>query len=70
LTCASGFALFPATALEPDELVRLADAALYEAKAGGRGGAAVFEARAERPAPLRPVIALATQMPVLDRLRA
>ena len=70
LTCASGFALFPATALEPDELVRLADAALYEAKAGGRGGAAVFEARAERPAPLRPIIALAPQMPVLDRLRA
>ena len=46
LTCACGFALFPSTAVEPDELVRLADAALYRAKAGGPGGAAVFEARA------------------------
>ena len=33
LTGACGFALFPASAAEPDELVRLADAALYRAKA-------------------------------------
>ena len=46
LTCACGFALFPSSAAEPDELVRLADGALYRAKATGRGGAAVFDARA------------------------
>jgi predicted signal transduction protein with EAL and GGDEF domain len=50
LTCACGFALFPACAAEPGELVRLADAALYRAKASGQGGAAVFNARAERTA--------------------
>ena len=50
LTCACGFALFPSTAAEPDELVRLADAALYRAKASGPGGAAVFDARAGRTA--------------------
>jgi predicted signal transduction protein with EAL and GGDEF domain len=50
LTCASGFALFPSNAVEPDEMVRLADAALYRAKASGPGGAAVFDARAGRTA--------------------
>jgi diguanylate cyclase (GGDEF)-like protein len=50
LTCASGFALFPSCAAEPSELVRLADAALYRAKASGPGGAAVFNARAGRTA--------------------
>jgi predicted signal transduction protein with EAL and GGDEF domain len=50
LTCACGFALFPLSAAEPDELVRLADAALYRAKASGPGGAAVFNARAQRTA--------------------
>jgi diguanylate cyclase (GGDEF)-like protein len=50
LTCACGFALFPAFAADPDELVRLADAALYRAKAGGPGHVAVFDARAERAA--------------------
>ncbi len=48
LTSACGFALFPASAAEPGELVRLADAALYRAKAAGAGGAAVFDARAGR----------------------
>ncbi|HEY1452171.1 MAG TPA: diguanylate cyclase [Roseiarcus sp.] len=43
LTGACGFALFPSSAAEPDELVRLADAALYRAKAVGRGGVAVFD---------------------------
>ncbi|HSV01112.1 MAG TPA: diguanylate cyclase [Roseiarcus sp.] len=47
LSCACGFALFPMSAADPDELVRLADAALYRAKAGGPGGAAVFEAAVE-----------------------
>jgi diguanylate cyclase (GGDEF)-like protein len=50
LTCACGFALFPSSAAEASELVRLADAALYRAKASGPGGAAVFDARAGRPA--------------------
>ncbi len=50
LSCACGFALFPSTAAEPDELVRLADAALYRAKARGPGGAAVFDTRAGRTA--------------------
>jgi diguanylate cyclase (GGDEF)-like protein len=47
LTGACGFALFPRSAGEPHELVRLADAALYRAKAIGRGGVAVFDPTAE-----------------------
>ena len=47
LTGACGFALFPSSAAEPDDLVRLADAALYRAKAMGRGGGVVFDATAE-----------------------
>jgi diguanylate cyclase (GGDEF)-like protein len=50
LTCACGFALFPSSAAEPDELVRLADAALYRAKAAGLGHVAVFDPRAGRTA--------------------
>jgi diguanylate cyclase (GGDEF)-like protein len=50
LTCACGFALFASCAAEPGELVRLADAALYRAKASGSGGAAVFDARTGRTA--------------------
>jgi diguanylate cyclase (GGDEF)-like protein len=50
LTCACGFALFPSTAAEPDELVRLADAALYRAKASGSADAAMFDTRAGRTA--------------------
>ena len=50
LSCACGFALFPSSAAEPSEFVRLADAALYRAKASGPGGAAVFDARAGRTA--------------------
>ena len=46
LTCACGFALFPSSAAGPDELVRLADAALYRAKANGPGHVAVFDPRA------------------------
>ncbi len=46
LSSACGFALFPSSASEPDELVRLADAALYRAKAVGRGGLAVLDAKA------------------------
>jgi diguanylate cyclase (GGDEF)-like protein len=50
LTGACGFALFPSSAAEPDELVRLADAALYRAKATGRGGVAVFDPAGENDA--------------------
>src|SRR5271165_294927 len=50
LSSACGFALFPSSAAEPDELVRLADAALYRAKTLGRGGVAVFDAKAESDA--------------------
>jgi diguanylate cyclase (GGDEF)-like protein len=53
LSCACGFALFPSTAAEPDELVRLADAALYRAKASGSGDAAMFDTRAGRTAASR-----------------
>jgi diguanylate cyclase (GGDEF)-like protein len=55
LSCACGFALFPSTAAEPDELVRLADAALYRAKASGSGNAAMFDTRAGRTAASRTV---------------
>jgi diguanylate cyclase (GGDEF)-like protein len=47
LTGACGFALFPSSATDADELVRFADAALYRAKAAGPGGVAVFDAKAE-----------------------
>ncbi len=86
LTCACGFALFPSSAAEPGELVRLADAALYRAKANGPGGAAVFDARAGRgavfedairrgvaeteAAPFRPIVDSATAIATLNRLRA
>jgi diguanylate cyclase (GGDEF)-like protein len=43
LSCACGFALFPSSAGGPSELVRLADAALYRAKATGCGAAVVDE---------------------------
>jgi diguanylate cyclase (GGDEF)-like protein len=84
LTCACGFALFPSSATEPDELVRLADAALYRAKAGGPGNAGVFDAGAGRTAALendlrraidgsegaRPFVDFATEAEALTRLRA
>jgi diguanylate cyclase (GGDEF)-like protein len=47
LTGACGFALFPSSAAEPNDLIRLADAALYHAKACGPGGVNVFDAAAE-----------------------
>lgn len=50
LTCACGFALFPSTGAEPDELVRQADAELYRAKASGPGHATMFDPGAGRTA--------------------
>ena len=46
LTSACGLALFPSSCAEPHDLVRVTDAALYQAKAIGHGGAVVFDARA------------------------
>jgi len=45
LSCACGFALFPLSASEQDELVRQADAALYRVKASGRASTAELDAR-------------------------
>ena len=48
LQCASGFALFPASADQADDLIRLADVALYKAKASGRGAFGVFDKNDEK----------------------
>lgn len=45
-----GVAIFPGDASEPDSLLAAADAALYEAKAGGRGIFRFFEAEAQKTA--------------------
>ena len=50
LQCASGFALFPVSADRADSLIRLADIALYRAKASGRGASCVFDKNDERAA--------------------
>jgi diguanylate cyclase (GGDEF)-like protein len=84
LTCACGFALFPSSAAEQDELVRQADAALYRAKASGRASTAEFDARTGGPAiekalpraaaqigvPFGPIADFATASAAPDRLRA
>ena len=51
LSCACGFALFPSSAAGPSDLVRLADAALYRAKASGCGAAVAESAGAGGAAP-------------------
>ena len=66
LTGACGFALFPACAHEPDELVRLADAALYRAKAIGRGGVAVFDRKAKSDAVGRAAPVVAPRLAAAD----
>ena len=43
LSAACGFALFPSSAADPSELVRLADAALYRAKAVGPANVTVLD---------------------------
>ena len=66
LTGACGFALFPSCAHEPDELVRLADAALYRAKAIGRGGVAVFDRKAKSDAVGRAAPVVAPRLAAAD----
>lgn len=84
LTCACGFALFPSSAEEQNELVRQADVALYRAKSTGRGCAAEPEtwtggaarekalprAVAQIGVPFGPIADLATGSAARDRLRA
>ena len=48
--CTSGFALFPASADQPDRLIRLADIALYRAKTRRRGDIGVFDVGDENAA--------------------
>jgi len=43
ISCSVGIAVFPADGQDLDELMRRADAAMYEAKAGGRDSAKVFD---------------------------
>jgi len=43
ISCSVGIAVFPADGRDLDELMRRADAAMYEAKAGGRDAAKVFD---------------------------
>ena len=45
-----GFALFPGAARDANQLVRLADAALYRSKADGRGSVCVFDIEDEKAA--------------------
>jgi predicted signal transduction protein with EAL and GGDEF domain len=43
VSCSVGIAVFPVDGQDLDELMRRADAAMYEAKAGGRDAAKVFD---------------------------
>ncbi|HOE43430.1 MAG TPA: EAL domain-containing protein, partial [Rhodoferax sp.] len=43
VSCSVGIAVYPTDGLDLDELMRRADAAMYEAKAGGRDAARVFD---------------------------
>jgi diguanylate cyclase (GGDEF)-like protein/PAS domain S-box-containing protein len=43
VSCSIGIAVYPADGQDLDELMRRADAAMYEAKAAGRDGARVFD---------------------------
>jgi len=47
VSCSVGIAVFPADGQVMDELMRRADAAMYEAKASGRDGARVFDSSIE-----------------------
>ncbi len=66
LQCASGFALFPSSSDQADELIRLADVALYRAKASGRGAFCVFDENDERAACRRAALEQALHRAVLN----
>ena len=66
LQCTSGFALFPASADRADELVRLADVALYRAKASGRGAFCVFDENDEKAAKTRAALEQALHRAVVN----
>ena len=66
LNCTSGFALFPASADQPDRLVRLADIALYRAKAKRRGEISVFDVNDERAAVARARLEQALHKAIAD----
>ena len=53
VNCTAGFALFPASADQPDRLIRMADIALYRAKAKRRGDIGVFDVSDENAAIVR-----------------
>jgi EAL domain-containing protein (putative c-di-GMP-specific phosphodiesterase class I) len=48
VSCSVGVALYPDDAIDQDELMRRADAAMYEAKAGGRDTARFFSTETDR----------------------
>ncbi len=62
----AGFALFPASADRADELIRLADVALYRAKGSGRGGVGVFDRSDERAAIARATLEQALHRAVAE----
>jgi diguanylate cyclase (GGDEF)-like protein len=64
---AFGFALFPEAARDADRLLRLADAALYRAKARGRGDVCVFDLQDERAAVQRATLEQALHRAVAER---
>ncbi len=66
VNCTSGFALFPASADQPDRLIRMADIALYRAKAKRRGDIGVFDNSDENAAIARMKLEQALHMAVAD----
>ena len=67
LTCTCGFALFPELATEAEELVRLADVALYRAKANRRGDMCVFNPGDANAAMARATVEQALHRAVAER---
>jgi diguanylate cyclase (GGDEF)-like protein len=67
LECTCGFALFPASGDNAEQLIRLADIALYRAKAGGGGRAGVFDRNVETAAVVRATLEQALREAVDQR---
>ncbi len=66
LHCTAGFALFPASGDRADQLIRLADVALYRAKANGPGGVGVFDRTDESAAIARATLEQALHRAVAE----